>query len=202
MIINPKGGSGKSTLACNLASYYAHWDGHVALADMDPQKSSLSWLRSRPQESPSIMGVSASDKSMIVTPKTDYLIIDTPAAITKEEIPNIISYADTLLIPVLPSAIDIQAAGLFIYQLLLKHRVSSINMNIAVIANRVRHNTVAYKSLTHFIGSLRIPFITSLRDSSNYLKSSEKGLGIFDMKTKSARRDMQDWSALTQWLEN
>ena len=200
MVINPKGGSGKSTLACNLAGYYASWGGEVALADMDNQKSALSWLRARPQNVSAIKGVSAGKEKLVVPSKTDCLVIDTPAAISMQQIPQTISHADTLLIPVLPSPVDIQAASLFIYQLLLKHKITSEDLNIAVIANRVRTNTLAYKSLTNFIETLRIPFISTIRDSSNYLKAAEKGLCIFDMKNKSARRDMEDWAPLTNWL--
>lgn len=45
MLLNPKGGCGKSTISTNLASYYANWGLNVGLADFDPQKSSLNWLR-------------------------------------------------------------------------------------------------------------------------------------------------------------
>ena len=50
MVLNPKGGCGKSTIATNLAGYYANLGKKVALADFDPQRSSLDWVESRPAE--------------------------------------------------------------------------------------------------------------------------------------------------------
>ena len=202
MIINPKGGSGKSTVACNLAGYYANWGMDVSLADMDSQKSSLAWLQSRPPESAFIRGISAANKHSLSAHNNGYLILDTPAAINKDNISRIITMADTLIIPVLPSPMDIQAVSIFIYQLLLKHRITSEDMNIAVVANRVRSNTLAYRSLSQFINTLNIPFITTLRDSSVYLKTAEKGLSIFDLQTKAAHNIMEDWTPLIKWLDN
>ena len=59
MVLNAKGGCGKSTIATNLASYYATQDKKVALADYDPQRSSLDWLAKRPADRPVIEGVEA-----------------------------------------------------------------------------------------------------------------------------------------------
>ncbi len=57
MVMNAKGGCGKSTLATNLASYYADAGYGVALADYDPQRSSLDWLDRRPDTRPKIAAV-------------------------------------------------------------------------------------------------------------------------------------------------
>ncbi|MDH5516865.1 MAG: ParA family protein [Gammaproteobacteria bacterium] len=200
MIINPKGGSGKSTVSCNLAGYYSNAGKKVTLLDMDPQKSSLSWLRNRPAESTFIRGLSAIRESDFNETEDGYLILDTPAAVAKNIIPEIIAKADTLIIPVLPSPIDIQAARIFIYQLLLKHRITSADLNIAVVANRVRSNTLAYKTLNDFINTLNIPFITSLHENSVYLKTAEKGLSIFDFNNKLTRKLSDDWNPLISWL--
>ena len=57
MVLNSKGGCGKSTLATNLASYFAAEEElKVALADYDPQGSSLDWLQRRPAGRPGIAG--------------------------------------------------------------------------------------------------------------------------------------------------
>src|SRR5690606_7119572 len=47
MLMNAKGGCGKSTLATSLASHYANQGLKVALADYDPQGSSMDWLAVR-----------------------------------------------------------------------------------------------------------------------------------------------------------
>jgi chromosome partitioning protein len=59
MVLNAKGGCGKSTLATNIASYFANEGASVALADYDPQRSSLDWLDRRPENRPTIASVAA-----------------------------------------------------------------------------------------------------------------------------------------------
>ena len=57
VVMNAKGGCGKSTLATNIASYFANEGASVALADYDPQRSSLDWLDRRPADKAAIAGV-------------------------------------------------------------------------------------------------------------------------------------------------
>ena len=59
MVLNAKGGCGKSTLATNIASYFATEGAVVALADYDPQRSSLDWIDRRPDDRVEIVGVAA-----------------------------------------------------------------------------------------------------------------------------------------------
>ncbi|MEO1250178.1 MAG: ParA family protein, partial [Pseudomonadota bacterium] len=47
LVLNLKGGCGKTTLATNLAGACAAHGLKVALAEVDRQKSALTWLKSR-----------------------------------------------------------------------------------------------------------------------------------------------------------
>ncbi len=49
LVANPKGGSGKTTLATNVAGWLSGKRQHVALQDLDPQRSSAEWLARRPE---------------------------------------------------------------------------------------------------------------------------------------------------------
>lgn len=203
MVINTKGGCGKTTIATNLAGYLASWEQKVALADMDPQKSSLEWLRARSRIYPRIHGIAANTENMPVPPDTDYLIIDTPAGMHNNEFTlSLIRQADYLIIPVLPSPIDIRAATKFIHELLLAHKVSRQKTEIAIVANRVRMNTLAYKALEKFLNALNIPFKTAFRASRNYLLAAEKGMSIFDLPARQTVRDLEQWLPLVRWLHN
>src|SRR5678816_2294189 len=64
MVMNSKGGCGKSTIATNLASHFASEGYKVALADYDPQRTSLDWLEMRPADLPRIAGVAAYDEGL------------------------------------------------------------------------------------------------------------------------------------------
>jgi chromosome partitioning protein len=71
---------------------------------------------------------------------------------------------------------------------------------IAVIANRVKKNTLVYKALMKFLETLNIPVVATLRDSQNYIRAAETGLGLFEMKPNQVREDMEQWLPLVGWL--
>ena len=51
---------------------------------------------------------------------------------------------------------------------------------IALVANRGRDYTNIYWELDDFLEGQKIPFLTMVRDSQNYIRGAEKGLGIMD----------------------
>jgi chromosome partitioning protein len=70
-----------------------------------------------------------------------------------------------------------------------------------VVANRIRRNTLTYQSLIRFLQTLGIPIITTIRDSQNYVRAAELGIGVHEMKTYVAREDVEQWEPLINWLE-
>jgi chromosome partitioning protein len=202
MTVNSKGGCGKTTLATNLASFYATEGKNVVLADFDPQQSSLEWLDQRPENFPEILGLDAVKSGFRIPRSTDILIMDAPAATHGKELADLVKRADTLLIPVLPSPLDMRAAAHFIEELLLNGKVSRKQTKVAVVANRVREYTLSYQALEAFLSSMKIPFTAVLRDTQNYIRAAEKGLGIFEMAPSAVWQDLEQWEELTDWLKS
>jgi chromosome partitioning protein len=208
VVLNPKGGSGKTTIATNLASYYAVEKLRPTLMDMDAQGSSTHWLGKRTQEQPLIHGIAAYERNTGLTRSfatrlpldTQRLVVDTPAAVEPQKLPDITRNATAVLVPVLPSDIDIHAAAKCISNLLLIAKLRRDEHRIAVIANRVKKQTLIYKSLMKFLENLQIPVIATLRDSQAYIRSAEIGLGVFEMKPNSVREDLEQWLPLIGWL--
>jgi chromosome partitioning protein len=208
LVLNPKGGSGKTTVATNLASYFASQGDRPLLSDNDPQGSSTRWLKKRRPEQAYIHGVAAFERNARMTrswqlripPDAQHVVVDTPAAVLAQDMPDMTKDADAILVPVLPSDIDIHACSRCIADLLLIAKVRRDENRIGVIANRVRRNTVIYQSLMRFLETLRIPVIATLRDSQNYVRAAEQGVGVHEMKHYLVEQDLEDWGPLLAWL--
>ena len=209
IVLNPKGGSGKTTIASNVAACFAARGQRPALMDLDPQGSSMRWLRKRPEERPAIHGIAAFERSSAVTrswqlripPECGVVVVDTPAAIEPHALPELTRGADAVLVPVMPSDIDIHASAKCIADLLLVAKIRRSENRIGIIANRVRANTLVSQSLSRFLGSLDIPLIATLRDTQNYVRSAEAGVGIFEMPRWQVWQDLQHWQQLLEWLD-
>lgn len=209
VILNPKGGCGKTSLATNLASYFALRGPLPALLDQDPQGASMLWLQSRPKNRPPIHGIAAFKQSMNATrswqlrvpQETRHLIIDTPAALEWPDIHDVIYDATCVLIPVLPSPIDIRSAAKFIGDLLLYAQLDRGTPRVGIVANRTRSNTRSLQQLMRFLSSLRIPVIAVLRDSQNFVTAADEGLGIYELPHFRAKQDIAEMSKIVNWLD-
>src|ERR1700690_2963390 len=208
LVLNPKGGSGKTTIATNLASYFASQGDHPLLSDEDPQGSSSRWLKNRKPEQAFIHGIATFERNsrmtrawqMRVPADAAHVVVDTPAAILAQEMPELTRGADAIIVPVLPSDIDIHAFSKCIADLLLIAKVRRDENRIGVVANRVRRNTIVFQSLMRFLESLRIPVIATLRDSQNYVRAAEQGVGLHEMKRNLVDQDLADWQPMLAWL--
>ena len=208
LVLNPKGGCGKSTLATNLAGYYARQGRNVALADCDPQGSSRDWLKTRPEHLPGIESADIGKNGLSVSKNTEILILDSPAALHDKKLVNIIRAAQTAIIPILPSPIDIRAAEGFLEELYnLRNRIKR-KIKIATVANRVREDTLMAAKLDYYLDRLRlpnganIPFMTVLRASQNYINAAEKGMTIFELPPSKTYYDREQWEPLLRWLNS
>jgi len=210
IVTNAKGGCGKTTITTNIASHYALQGKTDRLCGHDAQGSSLAWIGRRPQESTPIVGVDASKNSdhrltrswqLRVPPETDVALIDSPAGTDITELTTLFEHNDSVLIPVLPSPIDIHATAHFIKALLTTGGARKKMIRLAVVANRVRKNTLMYHSLERFLFSLNIPFITSLRDTQLYAKAIEMGVGGQELSTARNKIDKEQWAPVFRWLD-
>ncbi len=201
MVMNSKGGCGKSTLATNIATWFANDGYKVAIADYDPQRTSLDWLATRPEDLPKITGVAAYDEGVRGVPRdTEVLVIDAPARTHGSEMNELVRRAETILVPVLPSPIDMKACAHFMAELLELGRVQRAQARLALIANRVRENTLLFEELDAYLGKLKVPYLTALRQSTNYLRAFQRGMGIFELPEYLARPDWEQWEPITKWL--
>jgi chromosome partitioning protein len=208
VVLNPKGGSGKTTIAINLASYLAARGHRPVLMDLDPQGSSVRWVRKRQPGQAPIEAIAAFEKDsrttrsfqLRVPDHATHVVVDTPAAIDPRQLPELTRDAHKILVPVLPSDIDIHTCSRSIGDLLLVAKIRRDENRIGVIANRVRRNTLMYQALIRFLHTLGIPIVAIIRDSQNYVRAAELGVGVHEMKGAVAREDVEQWGPLVTWL--
>ena len=171
----------------------------------------MAWLGRRDAELPKIAGIAAFKQSMQATRswqlrvpgETNNLVIDSPAGLGHDDLRELTRDASSILIPVLPSPMDIHAVSRCIADLLLL--VAKINRNerkLAVVANRTRKNTNSFTRLMRFLDSLGIPIIAVLRDSQNYIRAAESGMGLHDMHPPSrVKLDVEQIDRIVGWLD-
>lgn len=204
-----KGGCGKTTIATNLASAFAAHGRNTTLIDYDPQGSSTYWLKQRAGEVSDIRGIVAYPTNKAVTrswqlqipPGTEYVIVDTPACLKGLDMIDQINGSNTIVIPVLPSSIDMHATADFIRDLYLLAKVKSKNIRLCIVCNRVKSNTLSFHALEKFLDAMDIPVIAKLRETQSYNKASECGLGIHELGSKASEKDHEDWRQIVHWLD-
>ncbi|MBL4763353.1 MAG: ParA family protein [Gammaproteobacteria bacterium] len=208
VVTNAKGGCGKTTIATNLAGYFASCHRKTVLFDYDPQGSSMHWLKQRSDDLLPVHGIAAARAGAAVTRSwqlrlpvgTEKIISDTPAGLSGIELVDMVQRADAILIPVCPSPIDIHACARFVRDLLIVGKARSYGVRIGVIANRVKPNTLTYVALKKFLDTMKIPFITSLRDTQNYSKAAERGISVHELRAPKIEKDIEQWAPVYSWL--
>ena len=208
LVINRKGGAGKTTVATNLASYFASHHVATTIMDYDPQGSSLNWLKSRPSHLGKIHGANAAPErfgtmrgvAMHVPPDTRQLIIDAPAAATGVPLQQMLRRANSILIPVTPSSIDVHATADFIKDLLLTGIIRACNIRVAVVANRVRRTMPVYQPLERFLHALNLNLVGRLIDSDAFVRAAEAGVGIFEMDAGFSSAECKQFAPVAEWV--
>tara|TARA_B100001996_G_scaffold315718_1_gene258629 strand:- start:342 stop:1001 length:660 start_codon:yes stop_codon:yes gene_type:complete len=208
IILNPKGGCGKSTIATNIASYFAIKGKKVTLADCDPQGSSKDWLSVRPDIYSAINGIVVDDDRLKIPRNSEVLIIDTPAAVADKRLSKYLRKAQSLIMPIIASPIDIRAAEKFLEELLSFKGTINNKIKIATVANRVREDTLIAAKLEYYLDNVKLPngkklpFMTMLRASQNYIHAAERGLSIFELPPSKTYYDREQWAPLLRWLNS
>jgi len=203
IVMNAKGGCGKSTIATNLASYYALRGHKVALADFDPQRSSLDWADLRPDTLPEITALAAFEDGLRHLPRdSEYVVIDAPARSHGKELTELLRRAETVLVPVMPSDIDMRATRHFLAELMSSGKIERKQAKIGLVGNRIVQNTVIFDELDLFLRKQAVPYVATLREAQNYIRAYSRGLGVFDLPEYLAWPDWEQWGPLTDWLNS
>jgi len=203
LVASSKGGAGKTTIATNLAAHYAVDGKNTVLVDADRQGSSQRWAEKRAGMSHPVLGLSGlrRDWAKHIPEDAQRVVIDSAAGIRSGEIGEYLDHVDAVIVPMLPSSIDLEAAEPFLAELADLPRIKRGKVPVALVANRLKPWTNASQQAVDEIKGFPFPVVAELRDTQGYVLASALGKSIFDYNSELVRSHQDDWSKLLRWLK-
>ena len=202
-VASSKGGCGKTTIATNLAAYFAQDGKRTVLVDADRQGSSMHWAEKRAGLSAPVLAISGlrADWNEKIPQDAQIVIIDGPAGIRSGEVAELAHDADALLVPLLPSRIDLEASEHFLQEVSRLGRVKRESLAVGLVANRLKPWTTASQEAVEEIKRLPFPLVAQLRDTQGYVLVAGLGKSIFDYNSEIIRSHQEDWGKLLRWVK-
>jgi chromosome partitioning protein len=204
LVASSKGGCGKTTVATNLAACRAQKGRNVVIMDADRQHSAFNWCARRAEHEhlPGVLGMDGPPSQSFdrLPPDTELVIVDTPAGCTEHQLMPWLERADMVLVPTLPSAIDMDATTEFLDMLHGISRIRRGRMPVGLVANRLKPWTHTSQDALEQWSQLRFPLAGTVRDSQAYVLLTGMGKSIFDYGSEHVRRHQHDWRKLLRWI--
>ncbi len=203
LVASAKGGVGKTTISTNLAGFYSLDGKRTVLVDADPQGSALSWCGKRQIEGTKVLAVDGTRRNFAqrIPDKAQRVVIDAPAGAMPADLSAYLDMADAIVVPVLPSVLDMEAAVRFLNALADVPRVASGKLPVGLVANRLKPRTQASQQVVEQISQWPCELVAQLRDTQAYVLLAGLGRCLFDYHAESVRDHQKDWAPLLRWLK-
>jgi len=205
LVASSKGGVGKTTIATHLAAHAAVSGQHSVLVDADPQGSSTRWAGRRLEKGAAMVdiinGARGHKRAWAAVPAhAGQVVVDAPAGADAQSLAVWLEHADALIVPVLPSALDIEATVPFLNSLARHPRVRQGDLKPGLVVNRLRPRTHASQQTLDLLKKWPYPLLAQLRDSQAYVVLVGLGKSLFDYHSGKVRERQLEWQPVLKWL--
>jgi len=203
LVASSKGGVGKTTLSTNLAAHFALDGKRTVLVDADRQGSAHHWASKRAHLEHAVLPVDGTrrDWGRKVPEDAQRVIVDAAAGAHGDELAHFLDVADAVVVPVMPSTIDMEATVPFLDSLAKHPRVRKGKLPVGLVGNRLRPWTTASQQSMETLRQWPYPLVAQLRDTQAYVLMAGLGRSLFDYQSQQVREHQADWSPLLRWLK-
>lgn len=203
LVASSKGGVGKTTIASHLAAQAALTGLNTVLVDADPQGSSTRWAERRAGLDSAVLPLDGSRKDWYkkVPEDTQLVVIDAPAGAMAKDLERFLDQVDAIVVPVQPSALDIEATVPFLNSISKLTAVRKGQLKVGLVANKLKPWTNASQQALEVLRAWPYPVVAELRDSQAYVLMTGMGKSLFDYNSQQVRDHQGDWQPLLKWLK-
>ncbi|HEX4855061.1 ParA family protein [Arenimonas sp.] len=203
LVASSKGGAGKTTVSTNLAAHFAVDGKATALLDADRQKSSTHWCEKRAALDTAVLPIDGSKRGWDkhIPDGVQRLVVDAPAGAMGEDLTAFLDIADAVIVPVLPSMIDLEATVPFLNSLVQHPRIKKGKLPVGIVGNRLKPWTSNSQQALDQLKAWPYPLVAELRDTQAYVLMAALGKSVFDYHSEQIRSHQDDWAPLLKWLK-
>jgi len=184
-VANQKGGTGKTTLCMNFAAGLSN-RGRVLVVDADPQGSASQWSSLSSDDKPfpvSVISIGGNLTREVQRFANDYdfIVIDCPPTLETGVMQAAMQVSDSLLIPVLPSPVDLWAS-IRIMEALEHAKIKNRKLKPYIVVNQLEPRSALSNAMKEALAEFDIPALSGgVRRRAIYRNAAVEGISVYCM---------------------